>query len=47
MRVTTEAVISAVTGSLATPQTVLLGRYDAAGRQQYTGATLLPKAAIP
>ncbi|WP_225840561.1 ATP-dependent DNA ligase [Streptomyces sp. NK08204] len=37
VRVTTEAVIGAVTGSLAAPQTVLLGRYNTAGRLQHTG----------
>ncbi|MFD8609615.1 ATP-dependent DNA ligase [Streptomyces sp. NPDC059631] len=44
VRVTTEAVIGAVTGSPAAPRTVLLGRYDAAGRLQYTGrSTTLPQ----
>jgi hypothetical protein len=33
----TEAIFGAVTGSLAAPRTVLLGRYDAAVRVQYTG----------
>ncbi|MFF3166790.1 ATP-dependent DNA ligase [Streptomyces sp. NPDC003273] len=37
VRVTTEAVVGAVTGSLVAPRTVLLGRYDAAGSLQYTG----------
>ncbi|MEU1106629.1 hypothetical protein ABZ408_37605 [Streptomyces tibetensis] len=37
MRVTSEAVIGAVTGSLAAPRTLLLGRYDPAGRLQYVG----------
>jgi ATP-dependent DNA ligase len=37
VRVTTEAVVGAVTGSLAAPRTVLLGRYDRAGSLQYTG----------
>ncbi|MGW5609358.1 ATP-dependent DNA ligase [Streptomyces sp. NPDC003753] len=37
VRVTTEAIIGAVTGSPAAPRTVLLGRYDAAGHLQYTG----------
>ncbi|MGW1596658.1 ATP-dependent DNA ligase [Streptomyces sp. NPDC002343] len=46
VRVTTEAVIGAVTGSLAAPRTVVLGRYDAAGRLQYAGrSTALPRAA--
>ncbi|MEU4469445.1 hypothetical protein AB0G20_38125 [Streptomyces sp. NPDC024017] len=35
--VTTEAIVGAVTGSLAAPRTVLLGRYDRAGRLRYTG----------
>ncbi|MFF9607640.1 ATP-dependent DNA ligase [Streptomyces sp. NPDC014684] len=37
VRVTTEALVGAVTGSLVAPRTVLLGRYDAAGSLQYTG----------
>ncbi|MEV4790155.1 ATP-dependent DNA ligase [Streptomyces tuirus] len=37
VRVTTEAIVGAVTGSLAAPRTLLLGRYDRAGRLQYTG----------
>ncbi|MCK8438537.1 hypothetical protein G3I77_37770 [Streptomyces sp. D2-8] len=46
VRVTTEAVIGAVTGSLATPRTLLLGRYDPAGRLQYVGrSTTLSRAA--
>ncbi|MEU2518867.1 hypothetical protein ABZ732_08785 [Streptomyces pseudogriseolus] len=46
MRVTTEAIIGAVTDSLAAPRTLLLGRYDAAGRLQYTGrSTTLSQAA--
>ncbi|MFB8244003.1 hypothetical protein ACFC5X_02945 [Streptomyces sp. NPDC055952] len=46
IRVTTEAIVGAVTGSLATPRTVLLGRYDHAGRLQYIGrsTTLSPAA---
>jgi ATP-dependent DNA ligase len=32
VRVTTEAMIGAVTGSLTAPRTLLLGRYDRAGR---------------
>ncbi|MGW0885846.1 ATP-dependent DNA ligase [Streptomyces sp. NPDC002671] len=36
VRSTTEAVIGAITGSRAAPRTVLLGRYDTAGRLQYT-----------
>jgi ATP-dependent DNA ligase len=46
VRITTEAVISAVTGSRAAPRTLLLGRYDAAGRLQYVGrSTTLSQAA--
>ncbi|MFF7098486.1 hypothetical protein ACFY9A_39925 [Streptomyces rubradiris] len=46
MRATTEAIVGAVTGSLAAPRTVLLGRYDTAGRLQYTGRrTTLSRAA--
>ncbi|MEU0054462.1 hypothetical protein [Streptomyces sp. NPDC006309] len=46
VRVTTEAVIGAVTGSLAAPRTVLLGRYDTAGRLRYAGrSTTLSQAA--
>ncbi|MFE6412484.1 hypothetical protein ACFVOR_36750 [Streptomyces sp. NPDC057837] len=37
VRVTTEAIVGAVTGSLTAPRTLLLGRYDQAGRLQYTG----------
>ncbi|WP_437100101.1 hypothetical protein [Streptomyces sp. enrichment culture] len=37
MRAATEAIVGAVTGSLAASRTVLPGRYDAAGRPQYTG----------
>jgi ATP-dependent DNA ligase len=45
-RVTTEAVIGAVTGPLAAPRTLLLGRYDPAGRLQYVGrSTTLSRAA--
>ncbi|MFF6954686.1 ATP-dependent DNA ligase [Streptomyces iakyrus] len=45
VRVTTEAVIGAVTGSLAAPRTLLLGRYDTAGRLQYIGrSTTLSRA---
>ncbi|WP_369198729.1 hypothetical protein [Streptomyces djakartensis] len=43
--VTTEAIVGAVTGSLGAPRTVLLGRYDHAGRLQYTGrSTTLSQA---
>jgi hypothetical protein len=37
VRTTTEAIIGAVTGPLQAPRTVLLGRYDTAGRLQYAG----------
>jgi ATP-dependent DNA ligase len=37
VRVTTEAVVGAITGSLTAPRTVLLGRYDHQGRLQYVG----------
>ncbi|MGW2952817.1 ATP-dependent DNA ligase [Streptomyces eurythermus] len=46
VRATTEAVVGAVTGSLAAPRTVLLGRYDAAGRLQYTGRTTTLSQAV-
>ncbi|MGW3152583.1 ATP dependent DNA ligase [Streptomyces sp. NPDC001177] len=39
MRETTEAIVGAITGPLATPRTLLLGRYDDDGRLQYTGRT--------
>ncbi|MYQ96890.1 ATP-dependent DNA ligase [Streptomyces sp. SID4946] len=39
VRVTTEAIIGAITGPTDAPRTVLLGRYDNAGRLQYTGRT--------
>ncbi|MEW2810912.1 ATP-dependent DNA ligase [Streptomyces massasporeus] len=42
VRVTSEAIIGAVTGSLAAPRTALLGRYDRAGRLQYTGRSTTP-----
>nr|WP_159039802.1 hypothetical protein [Streptomyces sp. TP-A0356] len=48
VRETTEALVGAVTGSLAAPRTVLPGRYDAARhrRLQYTGrSTMLSQAA--
>ncbi|MEU1918399.1 hypothetical protein [Streptomyces massasporeus] len=46
VRVTTEAVIGAVTGSLAAPRTLLPGRYDRAGRLRYVGrSTALSGAA--
>ncbi|MFD8394797.1 ATP-dependent DNA ligase [Streptomyces sp. NPDC059680] len=47
VRVITEAVIGAVTGSLASPRTVLLGRYDTAGQLQYAGrSTTLSQTAV-
>ncbi|MET9118906.1 ATP-dependent DNA ligase [Streptomyces longwoodensis] len=39
VRTTTEAIIGAVTGPLQAPRTVLLGRYDTAGRLQYAGGS--------
>ncbi|MFJ2968663.1 hypothetical protein ACIPIC_41155 [Streptomyces collinus] len=39
VRETTEAIVGAITGSLAAPRTLLLGRYDDDGRLQYTGRT--------
>ncbi|MGW0469208.1 hypothetical protein ACWDX6_28720 [Streptomyces sp. NPDC003027] len=39
VRATTEALVGAVTGSLAAPRTVLLGRHDGAGRLRYVGRT--------
>jgi ATP-dependent DNA ligase len=39
VRETTEAIVGAVTGSLAAPSSLLLGRYDDAGRLQYIGRT--------
>ncbi|MEV8465100.1 hypothetical protein AB0470_36860 [Streptomyces griseosporeus] len=46
MRETAEGVTSAVTGPLAGPRTLLLGRYDAADRLAYVGrTTTLPRAA--
>ncbi|MFF3517958.1 hypothetical protein [Streptomyces sp. NPDC002573] len=39
MRETTEAIVGAITGTLAAPRTLLLGRYDDHGRLQYTGRT--------
>jgi len=38
-RNTAEAVVGGVTGGLAAPDTVLLGRYDLTGRLRYTGRT--------
>ncbi|MEV6369775.1 ATP-dependent DNA ligase [Micromonospora musae] len=38
-QITTEAVVGGVTGSIRSPDTVLLGRYDRRGRLRYTGRT--------
>ncbi|MEU8048088.1 ATP-dependent DNA ligase [Micromonospora echinofusca] len=38
-RVTTEAIVGGVTGSISNPDTVLLGRFDRRGRLRYTGRT--------
>ncbi|WP_343239598.1 hypothetical protein [Streptomyces sp. SID9913] len=46
MRQTQDAVVGAFTGSAAAPRTLLLGRYDDAGRLRYVGrSTTLPRAA--
>lgn len=46
IRETEDAVVGAVTGSLAAPRTLLLGRYDPGGRLRYVGrSTTLPRAA--
>ncbi|MEW2259656.1 ATP-dependent DNA ligase [Streptomyces sp. NPDC047869] len=39
VRETTEAIVGAVTGTLAAPRTLLLGRFDDRGRRQYIGRT--------
>jgi ATP-dependent DNA ligase len=39
VRETTEAIVGAVTGPVAAPRSLLLGRYDDHGRLQYTGRT--------
>lgn len=45
-RASTEAVVGAVSGSIALPRTVLLGRFDAGGALQYVGRTsVLPSEA--
>jgi ATP-dependent DNA ligase len=45
-RETTEAIVGGVTGPLTSPRSLLLGRYDAQGRLQYTGrSTTLARAA--
>ncbi|WP_371614102.1 hypothetical protein [Streptomyces sp. NBC_00454] len=48
-RDTTEAVIGAITGTLARPQLLVLGRHDAAGRLRAVGRTvpLRPEQARP
>ncbi|MEU9471720.1 hypothetical protein AB0D78_34935 [Streptomyces avermitilis] len=45
-RETTEAIIGAITGTLAAPRTLLLARYDTSRRLQYIGrtTTLTPAA---
>ncbi|MFD6297227.1 ATP-dependent DNA ligase [Streptomyces sp. NPDC060235] len=44
-RETTEAVVGAVTGTLAAPRTLLLARYDTSGSLQYVGRTTTLTAA--
>ncbi|WP_405477889.1 hypothetical protein [Streptomyces canus] len=39
VRETSEAIVGAITGSLADPRTLLLGRYDTEGRFRYVGRT--------
>ncbi|MFE9446340.1 hypothetical protein ACFYO2_47360 [Streptomyces sp. NPDC006602] len=39
VRETQEAIVGAITGSLAAPRSLLLGRLDARGHLQYTGRT--------
>ncbi|GAA2426500.1 hypothetical protein [Streptomyces coeruleofuscus] len=39
MRETTEAIVGAATGALASPRSLLLGRYDEGGRLRYAGRT--------
>ncbi|MGW5609365.1 ATP-dependent DNA ligase [Streptomyces sp. NPDC003753] len=39
VRETAEAIVGAVTGTLASPRTLLLGRFDDCGRLQYVGRT--------
>ncbi|MGC5236870.1 ATP-dependent DNA ligase [Streptomyces albogriseolus] len=46
VRHTEDAIVGAYTGPAAAPRTLLLGRYDAAGRLRYIGrTTTLPQAA--
>ena len=40
VRVTAEAIVGAVTGSVTGPRTLLLGRYDDTGRLRYIGRTV-------
>ncbi|MGW5505945.1 ATP-dependent DNA ligase [Streptomyces rochei] len=40
VRVTTEAIVGAVTGTPAAPRALLLGRYDGTGRLRYAGRTV-------
>ncbi|GGW71721.1 hypothetical protein GCM10010320_61800 [Streptomyces caelestis] len=47
VRVTTEAVIGAVTRSLAAHRTLLLGRYDPAGHLQYVSRRSVHPSPIP
>ncbi|PAN00486.1 hypothetical protein CJI59_16835 [Streptomyces sp. Alain-F2R5] len=48
VRVTTEAIVGAVTGTPAAPRALLLGRYDDTGRLRYTGrAVPLPAPRRP
>ncbi|MEU9366856.1 hypothetical protein AB0D71_19425 [Streptomyces avermitilis] len=44
-RETTEAIIGAITGTLAAPRTLLLARYDTSRRLQYIGRTTTLTAA--
>ncbi|MGV9567117.1 hypothetical protein [Streptomyces sp. NPDC003480] len=39
VRETTEAIVGAVTGTLASSRPLLLGRFDDCGRLQYVGRT--------
>ncbi|MFC8660723.1 hypothetical protein [Streptomyces sp. NPDC057199] len=46
VRESQEAIVGAITGPLAAPRSLLLGRLDSAGHLQYTGRTIaLPQAA--
>ncbi|GAA2428252.1 hypothetical protein [Streptomyces coeruleofuscus] len=48
VRETTEASVGAITGPLAAPSSLLLGRYDDGGRLQYTArTTTLARTASP